>query len=551
VENPFQRSTYAEAIAALAARHGHRTALVFRDRRYSFRDLQRAADAVSARFAALGLEPGDKVAILMPNRPEFLWSWLGAAQAGLVAVMLNTRLRRDEISYQLAQSDSRAVIVPGRGAFRDFLGDLAQLVPDLHDGAPGRLASAALPELRWVIACDPPEPGYAGVTDWSSPPPADLARPAMADDPDRPAIIAYSSGTTALPKGAMITHCVWRKAWDIGTRVDLDADDALYMAIPLFGSMATMNGVLPYWVRGAKVVLGEQFDAGHCLQAIERERVTGMHVLPPIMREILAHPEFDVRDTSSWRISYTLSTDPDVLDTIADVIGVPAVMTGYGMTETTTVVTRNRWDDPRAIRHATQGWALPDIEIRIVDPERQQALAPGETGEIWVRGYCVMAGYYNKPEETARMITADGWLRTGDLGTLDDTGRLTLVGRLGDTYKSRGFNVAPAEVEHVLHTHPAVQACAIVGVPDARHGAVGVAFVVADGAAPSESEILRFLAPKVAGYKMPEHVLFVEALPLTSGTGKVQKYKLREQAAAHLGAAGAADGADAQRAHGA
>jgi acyl-CoA synthetase (AMP-forming)/AMP-acid ligase II len=539
VENPFKRSTYAEAIGALAERFGSRIALVFRDERYSFADLKREADMASARLADLGLKPGDKIAILMPNRPEFLWYWLGAAQLGLVAVMLNTRLRRDEIAYQLAQSDSRAVVVPGAGAFRDFLAELAELAPAVRDGTPGRLASEALPELRWVIACDPPEAEYAGVTDWSGKAQAGPPFPEMADDPDQAAIIAYSSGTTALPKGAMITHCVWRKAWDIGIRVDLTEHDCLYMSIPLFGSMATMNGVLPYWARGAKVVLGEQFDAGHCLKAIERERVTGMHVLPPIMRQILAHPDFGVRDISSWRISYTLSIDPDVLNTIADVIGVPAVMTGYGMTETTTVVTRNRWDDPREIRHATQGWALPDIEIRIVDPESLKDLAAGETGEIWVRGYCVMAGYYKKPEETARMITDDGWLRTGDLGTMDATGRVQLAGRLGDTYKSRGFNVAPAEVEHVLQNHPAVHSCAIVGVPDERHGAVGVAFVVADGERPAEDEILRFLAPKVASYKMPEHVLFVDELPLTSGTGKVQKFKLREQAVERLGRTGA------------
>ncbi|RDD62340.1 class I adenylate-forming enzyme family protein [Ferruginivarius sediminum] len=539
MENPFKRSTYAEAIGALAERFGPRTALVFREERYSFADLKREADKASARLAGLGLKPGDKIAILMPNRPEFLWYWLGAAQLGLVAVMLNTRLRRDEIAYQLAQSDSRAVVVPGAGAFRDFIAELAELAPAVRSGTPGQLASEALPELRWVIACDPPEAGYAGVTDWSGKAQAGLPFPEMADDPDQPAIIAYSSGTTALPKGAMITHCVWRKAWDIGIRVDLDEDDCLYMSIPLFGSMATMNGVMPYWARGAKVVLGEQFDAGHCLKAIEQERVTGMHVLPPIMRQILAHPDFGVRDISSWRISYTLSIDPDVLNTIADVIGVPAVMTGYGMTETTTVVTRNRWDDPREIRHATQGWALPDIEIRIVDPEGLKDLAAGETGEIWVRGYCVMAGYYKKPEETARMITDDGWLRTGDLGTMDATGRVTLVGRLGDTYKSRGFNVAPAEVEHVLQNHPAVHSCAIVGIPDERHGAVGVAFVVAEGARPTEDEILRFLAPKVASYKMPEHVLVVDELPLTSGTGKVQKFKLREQAEERLGRTGA------------
>lgn len=546
MDNPYRASTYAEALSALAGRFGARTALVFRDSRYSFADMKRAADAASARLASLGLRPGDKLAILMPNRPEFLWYWLGAAQMGLVAVMLNTRLRREEIAYQLSQSDSRAVVVPGTGAFRDFLAELSELAPAVRHGTPGCLASETLPELRWVIACDPPDSEFAGVVDWSGEPPDGLPVPEPIADPNQPAIIAYSSGTTALPKGAMITHCVWRKAWDIGIRVDLCEDDCLYMSIPLFGSMATMNGVLPYWVRGAKVVLGEQFDAGHFLKSVESERVTATHILPPIMRQILAHPDFGARDTSSWRISYTLTTDPEVLDTLADVVGVPGVMTGYGLTETTTVLTRNRWDDPREIRHATQGWALPDIEIEIVDPETGKKCAAGATGEIWVRGYCVMAGYYKKPEETARMLTDDGWLRTGDLGCLDDTGRLRLIGRLGDTYKSRGFNVAPAEIEYVLQRHPAVNACAIVGVPDGRGEAVGVAFVVPEGDPPDEDEILQFLAPRIARYKMPEHVIVVDQLPLTSGTGKVQKFKLREQAMAHLGVRAGAAGDQAR-----
>lgn len=365
-----------------------------------------------------------------------------------------------------------------------------------------------------------------------------LPLPPMADDPDEPALIAYSSGTTALPKGAMITHCLWRKAWDIGSRIDLTEDDCLYMAIPMFGSMATMNGTGPFWVRGAKVVLGEQFDAGRCLEAIERERVTGMHVLPPMVGQLIEHSDFKRRDRSSLRIAIVLSIDPDVLATIEDVIGFPGTMTGYGMTETTTVVTRNRWDDPREVRHSTQGWPLPDIDVKLVDPVTLQPVATGEPGEIWVRGYCVMLGYYKKPEETARAITADGWLRTGDLCRQDQTGRVTLIGRLGDTYKSRGFNVAPAEIEYVLQKHPAVETCAIVGVPDARQGEIGVAFVVAKtGAQPSEADILDYLKPKIAGYKMPGQVFLTAELPLTSGTGKVQKFKLREEALRRRGEA--------------
>jgi len=543
MDNPFIGRTYAQSLADIAARFSSRDALVFRDRRYSFADLKAEADRVSARLAELGLGRGDKIAILMPNRPEFLFTWLGAAQMGMTAVMINTRLRPDEIAYQLAQSEADAICIPGAGAFRDFVEEIAQLAPALRDGTPGAVGSETLPDLRWVIVADPPPEGYSGLVDWSGPAPCGLPLPPMEDDLDRPGIIAYSSGTTALPKGAMIGHHVWRKGWDIGIRVDFDERDCLYMAIPLFGSMATMNGVLPFWTRGGKVVLGEQFDPGACLAAIEREKVTAMHLLPPTVAQLAEHPDLHRRDTSSLRIGFVLSIAPDVLDKVADVLGVPGVMTGYGLTETTTVLTRNRWDDPRALRHSTQGYALPDIELKIVDPDTLADMPADTQGEIWSRGYCNMLGYYNKPEETARALRDDGWLRTGDLGRLDEPGRLTFTGRLGDGYKSRGFNVAPEEIEYAIAAIDGVAQCAVVGVPHGNDDTVGIAYVVAKaGAALDGADILARLRPRLASYKMPERVYIVEALPLTSGTGKVQKFKLRADAVARL-----ADGPDAAR----
>ncbi|MCP5370614.1 MAG: AMP-binding protein [Hyphomicrobiales bacterium] len=534
--NPFRDLTYAQSIAYLAETFGPRDAVVFRNRRYTFVDVKHQVDRASARYASLGLAPGDKVAILLPNRPEFLWYWLGASQMGLVAVMLNTRLRRDELAYQLAQSDSRAVVIPGDGAFRDFLAELAELAPALRGGAPGGLGSAELPALRHIVVMDPYDPAYTGALDWSAPATDDLPLPAMETDGGKPGIIGYSSGTTALPKGAMIDHCVWRKAWDTGIRVDLTGDDCLYMTVPLFGSMATLNGVLPYLVRGAKQVIGEHFDAGHFLRSVEEERVTGLHLLPPMIPSIIEHPDFKTRDHSSLRLAYTLSADPAVLDTVADVIGIPGVMTGYGLTETTAVVSRNRWDDPREVRRTTQGYPLPDIEVRIVDPETLRDLPAGEIGEIWVRGYCTMLGYYKKPKETADALLPDGWLRTGDAGLMTGDNRIRFQGRLGDGYKSRGFNVSPEEVEQAINRHPAVENSSVVGVPDPVADKIGAAFVIRrNGAQVTADELLDFLRPRLAGFKMPGHVFFVDEFPLTTGTGKVQKFKLREMAAEHLG----------------
>jgi len=523
--NEFVDVTYADALARIAARWPDREALVCAGKRFTFAEVKRKVDAASARLATLVLEAGDKIAIWLPNRPEFLWFWLGASQMGLVPVILNTRLTMAECAYQIAQSDSRAILLPGEGAFRDFLGDLVAHFP--------RIGREGPPALRHVICCDRFARALDGVLDWSEPPSAPPPLPSMARDPGAVALISYSSGTTALPKGAMITHCVWRKAYDIGERIDVTCEDRLYLAIPLFGSMAMMNGVLPFWTRGAAVVVAERFEAERCVEDCLAERCTIIHLLPPMIDALTPLAKAGVFAGHRLRVAMCLTNDSDKLASVAEVLGIPGVITGYGMTETTTVLTRNRWDDPLEVRCATQGYPLPDVEIRIADPESGDALPQGHAGEIRARGYCVMAGYYNKPEETKAAITPDGWFRTGDLGVIDATGRLAFQGRLGDGYKSRGFNVSPAEVEAALLLHPAVDAAAVVGVPHESHGAVGAAFVVLS--APVAPEALRaFLRERLASFKLPEHLFPIDALPMTAGTGKVQKFKLKAEALARL-----------------
>jgi acyl-CoA synthetase (AMP-forming)/AMP-acid ligase II len=531
--NQFAGMTYAQAIAYLAEQFGANEALNYRGQSWSFRDVKRLADRASGRLASLDLPAGSSISIWLPNRPEYLWYLLGAAQMGLVPVILNTRLRSEEFAYQLMQSDSRAVIVPGDGAFRDFLGELAELNPQLRQ--PGVLHSTALPELRHVIALDAfDRDRLQGVTDWSDGLTRDLPVPPYATDPDRPALISYSSGTTALPKGAMITHCVWRKAWDIGTPVDLTAQDKFYLAIPMFGSMATMNGIYPFWIRGAGVVLADRFDAEQAMADWQAHRCTATHLLPPMISALIDHPRRQDYDISSMRLGIVLSNDPDVLRRVPQVLGIPGMLTGYGLTETTTVLTRNRWDDPLEVRIATQGKPLPGVEIKIVDPQTGQALPAGESGEIWARSYCVMAGYYNKPVETAKAIDAEGWFHTGDQGFLDHSGRLAFEGRIGDGYKTKGFNVSPAEIETVLRKHPSVANACVIGLPHPELGDQGVAFVIARSKV-SEAELLSFAKANLASFKVPQHVLFIDDFPLTSGTEKVQKFKLRETAAQRLG----------------
>lgn len=527
--------TYADALAYMVEEFADNEALVFNGRRWTFRDVKRVVDRASGRLATLNLPSGSNIAIWLPNRPEYLWYLLGAAQMGLVPVVLNTRLRPEEFAYQLRQSDSQAVIVPGDGSFRDFLGELADLCPTLRSANPSSFASEALPLMRHVIALDPWEKHLPGVTNWTNGLDEDLPVPPYATNPDKPALISYSSGTTALPKGAMITHCVWRKAWDIGVRVDLTTRDKFYIAVPLFGSMATMNGVFPYWIRGAGVVLAERFEAEQAMMDWQNERCTATHLLPPMITSLIEHPRRSQYDISSMRVAIVLSNDPDVLRKVPEVLRIPGMLTGYGLTESTTALTRNRWDDPLEIRLVSQGKPLPHVELKIVDPQSGNTLPAGQSGEIRVRSYCITPGYYNKSEETARALR-DGWFHTGDQGYLDSEGRLVFEGRIGDGYKTKGFNVSPAEIEMLLRKHPAVANASVVGLPHPELGDVGVAFVIlAPGSSASDGDIIAFGKSNLASFKVPRHVVFVDAFPLTSGTEKVQKYRLREIAAAKFG----------------
>jgi fatty-acyl-CoA synthase len=526
--NPFVDKTYGEVIGFLAENYGEREALQFEGQRFSFEDIKQQTDRAAARLAALGLPRGSKVAIWMPNRPEFMWYWFGAVQAGLVAVFLNTRLRRDEFVYQIAQSDSAVVIVPGRPGFRDFLGELVECCPELATNPAGQLNSRQFPSLRAVVVCDPVERQMPGVLDWSGA--TSLPAPRDADDPDAVALIAYSSGTTALPKGAMLSHCIWRKAYDGGTFLGLSDADCLYLCVPLFGVLGSLNGILTFWSHGSRIVLEERFDVDSCLTILVEERCTAIHLLPAMIDALIAHPRFADANLGSLRTGVVLSSDPVVLRRAAQELGVHGIVTGFGLTETTGLVTRCRWDQPLENRLASQGQPLPDCYIRVVDPDTGLDLPHGNEGEIWVGGYSIMLGYYNKPDETARTVT-DGWLRSGDLGILNADGTLKFLRRIKDGYKHNGFNVSTPEVERVAAAYPEVAAVAVVGIPDTRSGEIGVAFVIPRNRAEFSSDaFVSFLGERLASFKMPAHVFLVEAFPVTGGTEKIQKFELRNMA---------------------
>jgi len=527
--NPFAGLTYGKAIAAIAERFSDRNALSFHGQHWNFGQAKREIDLASARLASLGLQRQDKVAIWMPNRPEAIWYWLGAAQMGCVAVFLNTRLTQDEVAYQLSQSDSRVLLLQGADSHRDYLADIVKLCPELSAASPGALRSPALPELRHVISVDRPAISVSGVTDWSSPASATLPLPAMETDILAPATIIYSSGTTALPKGVVLTHVVWRKAYDHGPRFDQTEYDRLWLCMPLFGIMANVNGVLTFWTHGSSIVLEDRFDPQTALRTLQDEGCTTAYLMPVMLEKMLAQANFRSFDLSRLRTGTVVTNDPDVMLRAVNELGMRDFYSTYGMSELSSVVLRTFSADPLEAKLQSHGRPMPDIEVRVADPDTGLPLPVGQQGELQIRGYNVMPAYYRKPAETEAAFTADGWFRTGDAGIEREDGNFRFISRLKDGYKYNGFNVSTPEVEAALRRHPAIAGAAVVGVPDPTAGEIGIAFVVArDGQTIDTAAITEFLKPFLAPYKRPQRIVALEELPLTAGTGKVQTRRLKE-----------------------
>jgi len=530
--NPFINKTYAQSISYLAETYCEKIALVFQDRNFSFAQIKQEADIASSRLADLGVKPGETVGLWLTNLPEFAWLWFGAAQMGAIPVILNNRLRRAEFEYQMKQSQCVAVFLPGPGAFRDFLEELVEVCPAIRKGS---LPAEPFPDLRKVVVLGKRAKNCDNVIEWEALG-NDHPVPQFNDDPDSPALIAYSSGTTSLPKGAMLSHCIWRKAYDGSTYLNVESEDSLYLCVPLFGVLGFLNGLLTFWSRGCRIILRERFDATDFIATIRDEKCSFALILPTMIDQIKEHPDYSKTAFSTLRGGVLLSSQAEHMKGAISVFDARGFTTGYGLTETTGLVSRSRCDSPLEARLSHQGWPLPGCPIRIVDLESGEDLAPGKEGEILIGGYSIMLGYYNKPEETAQSITKDGWLRSGDLGHQNTDGSIKFLRRIKDGYKHNGFNVSTLEVEAAVMKFPGVAAAAVVGIPDKAHGETGVAFIIPkDETSPEPKELLNFLKSQIASFKIPAAVFITDKFPLTAGTDKVRKFKLRDLAMEKLG----------------
>ena len=530
--NPFAGATVWSLLERMAARHPQREALVCGDDRLSFAELRDRASAFAAGLAALGLGQGDALAIWLPNRPLWFVAQYAAASLGIVVVALNPRYRAHELSYILAQSKAAALLLTDRLGAVDYFDTIEELLPELADAVPGELASPQFPKLRHVIVdSDDVFPGCTRAADLMGD-----GAPVRPVSPDNTFTILYTSGTTSFPKGAMITHanCV-PHGWNCGETLRLTPDDRVLHALPAAGTWGGVNIPLTAWSHGACLVLMEAFDPLHALHLIERERCTVWNAVDSMLIPLLDHPELRRRDVSSLRTGGVAAVGGGRHGLLEDVLDrmMPLAFQPYGMTEVNAMSLLHSLDEPAAERLVPGVWPAPGLEARIAHPETDAPAGVDVEGELQFRGPLVTAGYYDKPEDTKAAFTADGWFKTGDLGVQDERGRVIFRGRLKETLRISHHMVAPGEIEAFLAAHPAIAQAFVVGIPDPKTNEAPVAYVVCKaGARLAEDELRAWCHGRIASFKIPRGVRFVDDVPRTPSAhgDKVQRVKLREQA---------------------
>ena len=511
----------------MAGQYAGREAIVRVDGRLTYAAWRERVRETARGLHRLGVKRGDTVALLMPNRVEWLVIDFAVTLLGATLVPISTWSRPRELEYVLNHCDASTFVTVDRYRGQEYLTALAGMGP----------GSARLPQLRRVVTVGAQAAGsftrYEDVAglgrDVGD---AELDTLQRAVTPDDVAYILYTSGTTSTPKGVQIQHGgLIENMWSIGERMHLGPEDRMWMGISLFWGFGCENALFAVMTHGGCVVLQEHFDAAEALALIERERCSVYYGTPNIALALFEHPDRARRDLSSLRTGAAIGPPP-AMQMVMD-LGVREICNVYGLTECYGNCTVTDAHDPAEVRLHTVGRPLPGMDVRVVDVESRRELAPGEVGEIVIRGY-MTPGYYKDADKNAAAFDADGSFRSGDFGTYGHDGRLRFRGRMKEMVKTGGINVAPLEVEEVLLGHPDVEQAYVVGVPDARREeALAAVVVLKEGCVTSADALRSFCRERLAAFKVPSMFRFATRaeLPVTA-TGKVQKVKLQERLAA-------------------
>ena len=515
------------------------TALVFPDSRASYADLNGRARRWAAALIARGVQRGDNVGILLTTRPEFVEILFGIVMAGAVAVPINARYQPGELAFLVKDADLVYLITTGKVADSlDFSTRLYAALPSLAASAdPDNLSLPEAPKLKSIICVDAPCPaGLVPAASALAATSSDVDARIDAVDPQSTAMILYTSGTTANPKGCLIRHRgIVGNSRNLGKRYEMAQGDRFWSPLPIFHIAGILPLVAVLDVGGAYLTI-PSFDAGVALSMLETEKAT--HAYPcfvTIMQDLLAHPRFTQTDLSSVRLmNANFGVQPDwIRDAMVKAMPHTVMVGTYGLTEGSGTICTSRISDPWEARGWRLGVPLDDWEVRIVNIETGVECKTDEHGEIVARGPNMLAGYHNAPEKTAEVIDADGWFHTGDIGSVDANGQIMFHGRTKDMLKVGGENVAAAEIEAVLQAHPAVKLAQVTGIPDPRYVEIPAAFIeLKDGASASEAEMIAHCTGKLASFKLPRHVRFVNEWPMSAS--KIQKFRLRDMLVAEL-----------------
>jgi fatty-acyl-CoA synthase len=533
--------TLGNLLKETAAKHPDNEAVVYVDRdfRLTYAEFDELTDTIAKGLMGLGVKKGEKVAVWANNVPYWVALQFATAKIGAVLLTVNTHYRSHELEYLLQHSETENLFIIGQYRDHDYLTTTYDLVPELRTQERGQLSTDKFPHLKRVFYL-----GHQKHRGMYSIPELQAMAAMVTDeqyaerqaelDPHDVVNMQYTSGTTGFPKGVQLTHYnIVNNGYWIGANQKFTAGDRLCLTVPLFHCFGCVLGVMAAVNHGVTMVILEDFVPLEVMAAIDQERCTAVYGVPTMYIAILDHPLFTRFDYSSLRTGIMAGSPcpVEVMKRVIDKMNMREITICYGLTESSPVMSQTVVGD--SLKHMTEtvGRAMPEVEVRVVDPETGEECPPGVVGEVCCRGYLVMKGYYNNEAATKSAIDKDGWLHSGDLGVMDEDGYLTITGRLKDMIIRGGENIYPREIEEFLYSMDGVLDVQVAGVPSKRFGEECGAFVIRKGDTDIEAEdVIDYCRGKISRYKIPKYVTFVDAYPMTA-SGKIQKYKLRDMAA--------------------